>query len=105
MNDDAILWYCNETELIEMARRMKTGRLRRGLDKGLLIAIVAGHIEPTREHLADTAYTRRELEKFIQANFQRVSSQLPGCDGHCTTYPCTEARHALCFLPNHDVVS
>ncbi len=104
MNEDSVLWQCNETELLDLARRQKIGLLKRGLDLGLLIAIVGGYQEPSPEHLSSTLYSRRELEKYIMSNYGRVSSQLPGCDGHCTTYPCSEARHALCFLPNEALV-
>jgi hypothetical protein len=104
ISDDSQLWYCNETELLDMARRQGVGRLKRGIDKGVLVAIVGGYENPRSEHFSETSYTRRELERYIQLNFERARSQLPGCDGHCTTYKCSEARHALCFMPNEVAV-
>jgi hypothetical protein len=100
--EDAALWNLNETELLERAKFQGIGRLRRGLGKGLLLAIVAGYERPTQAHLSDTTYTRGALEQFIWANIERTRSQLPGCDGHCTTYKCSDGRHGLCFLP-HEV--
>jgi hypothetical protein len=102
--EDAKLWYCNESELIEMAGRQGLGRLRRGIEKGVLIAIVGGYDSPKKEHFSDTTYTRRELEKYIWANIEKARSQLPGCDGKCTTYKCSDGRHGLCFIPNEAVV-
>lgn len=104
INEDGVLWYCNETELIEKARRQGLGRLRRGLEKGVLVSIVGGYENVRPEHRAETNYTRKELQEYIRQNWGRASSQLPGCDGKCTTYPCSDGRHGDCFMPNEAVV-
>lgn len=101
---DEILWQCNETELLEMARAQGLGRVRRGLPRQDLVAIVSGAADPTPAQLADTTYTRRKLQLFVLDNISRLRSQLPGCDGHCTTYPCSEIRHAQCFDPNERTI-
>lgn len=98
--DDAILTTCNESELIALAQKQKIGRLRRGLPKVELVALVTGEITVTRGHLAGTAETRAELQRFIADNITIARSQLPGCDGCCTSYPCSEGRHALCYAGN-----
>jgi hypothetical protein len=100
MMDDAILMTCNESELFALAQRQKIGRLRRGLPKEVLVGLVTGEITLTRSHLAGTAETRAELQKFIADNIAIARSQLPGCDGCCTSYPCSEGRHALCYAGN-----
>jgi hypothetical protein len=99
MNEDAVLWRCNETELLQMARRQGLGTLRRGLPKDTLIALVGGYADPQPQHYAGTRETREILQKYIADNIERARSQLPGCDGRCTTFQCTEGRHALCFVP------
>lgn len=101
---DESLEQCNEGELLGMARAQGLPPLRRGLERPVLLAIVTGQIEPTEEHIADTAYTRRQLETFIQKNFAIVRSQLPGCNGKCQTFPCSEGRHMACFAPNESNV-
>jgi len=99
MNDE-ILWQCNETELLWMARRQGIGFLRRGLTKQELIEIVAGYKNPEPHHLSETGDTRRRLEGFISENWGVLRSQLPQCTGKCQTFRCTEGKHALCFYPN-----
>jgi hypothetical protein len=100
MNDD-ILKLCNETELLQMARRQGLGSLLRHLTRETLESIVSGRIEVEAYHLAGTDYTRRALERFIHdpANYERTRSQLPGCTGCCSSYPCSEGRHGMCFIP------
>lgn len=102
MSEDEILWQCNETELLQMARSQGLPPLRRGLPKGELVAIVMGERDPLPEQVAQTAYTRAKLEAFINHpdNWGRLMSQLPGCNGKCSTFHCTEGKHALCFYPN-----
>jgi hypothetical protein len=102
--DDARLMECNDTELRAMAREQGIGLLRRGLPKEALVLLVSGEIPLAAEHVSDTAGTRAALQKFIADNIERTRSQLPGCDGCCTTYPCTEGRHALCMRGNERIV-
>lgn len=97
--DDA-LHNCNEGELLGMARTQGLPPLRRGLPRADLLAIVTGQAEPTKDQIADTEYTRRQLENFITKNFAIVRSQLPGCNGKCLTFHCSEGRHMACFAPN-----
>lgn len=97
--NDAVLDHCNETELLGLARGQGLGILRRGLDRRILISLVRGEMNPSPEHLSEIQKTRHSLELFIQQNWGKVSSQLPGCTGTCTTYPCSESRHAKCYKP------
>jgi hypothetical protein len=101
---DEILWQCNESELVGMARKQGLPLLRRGLPQADLISIVSGMREPREDELAGTIHSRVSLQLFINQNWGRVSSQLPGCNGQCTTYPCSEGRHVACFYPNEKVV-
>ena len=104
MDDDIILEQCNETELLQLAHRQGLGTLRRGLDHQELVAIVAGVISPESRHLSDSTWTRAKLEATIFANWDQLMSQLPGCTGKCSIYPCTEGKHAQCFEPNQEMV-
>jgi len=97
---DEELLNCNETELLFMARKVGAGVLRRGLPKEVLLSLVVRDIEPTDEHFAKTQHTRAALTAFVQEHIGVVRSQLPGCNGLCSVYPCSEGRHALCYIPN-----
>ena len=102
--DDDQLENCNETELLWMARAQGLGHLKRGLPKTVLISIVTGRVDPTPDHYAGSSYSRIKLESFITKYWNIVQSQLPGCNGKCTTYPCSEGRHLTCFESNRDQV-
>lgn len=99
LEGDETLFNLNESELLWMARLQGLPLLRRGLPQEELIAIVAGAVPVEEKHLAGTNYTRGKLEKFIQENIDRLRGQLPGCNGHCQTFLCTEGKHMSCFLP------
>jgi hypothetical protein len=102
---DEILKFCNETELLQLARKQGVGILRRGIPLETLIKIVTGEEEVKTSQLSGTMETRAKLERFIQENIERTRSQLPGCTGRCTTFPCTEGRHGLCYGVNENTVS
>lgn len=98
--EDDVLSDCNETELLALARRQGLGRLKRGIPLEELVDIVRGATRPRPEHVSETTQTRQMLQDFITKNWGQIRSQLPGCDGKCTTFSCTEGKHALCFFPN-----
>lgn len=102
--DTAKLGALNETELLMLIHKNRIGRVRRGLDRAVLEGILAGRIPLTSEHVSTTTETRSRLQKHIEENWTRARSQLPGCDGHCTTWPCTEGQHAACFGVNEDLL-
>lgn len=104
--EDEILMQCNETELMQMARAQGLPPLKRGLPKQELVAIVSGERDPLPIQIANTSYTRDKLQALIQHpnNWGRLMSQLPGCNGKCKTFSCTEGKHALCFYPNQQQV-
>ena len=104
MNEDVALMSCNETELLWMARRQGLGQLRRGLPQERLVAIITGNIAPETSDFSGMTFTRRSLEGFIVKHYDRIASQLPGCSGKCTTFACSEGRHALCFMPVSEAI-
>lgn len=97
---DEILFDCNDSELHWMARRQGLPLLRWDIPHEELVAIVIGTQQVEEKHLAHTNYTRGRLETFIFANYDRVRGQLPGCDGRCRSFMCTEGKHMSCFIPN-----
>lgn len=100
--DDSILQQSSEGELLNLAKLQGLGRLRVGLPRETLIAVVTGREDLKDEYLADTRFSRARLEKFIQNNWAALRSQLPGCNGKCQTWNCSEARHLMCYVPNAD---
>lgn len=104
---DEVLWTCNESELLALARQQGLPRLRFGLSKERLVSIVGGYADPIEDEVAATRHSRRKLQDFIwhPSRYGSVRSQLPGCDGRCTTWPCSEGRHLLCFAPNRLAVT
>jgi hypothetical protein len=104
VEDTARMRAFNETELLEMIKKCGIGRVRRGLPRDVLEGILAGRVAVTADHISQTTETRFRLQKHIEENWARARSQLPGCDGHCTTWPCTEGQHAACFGVNEDLL-
>lgn len=100
--DDSVLLTCNETELLALANQQGIGRLRRGIPLERLVQIVRGEDDPREEEFSETKESRKMLEAFIARYWEKIRSQLPGCNGRCTTFPCSEGRHAMCFEPNKD---
>lgn len=101
---DAELETCSETELMGLARKQGLPLLRRGLEKHHLINIILGHVLPGPTDLSGTIESRRKLQIYIERNWGKLVGQLPGCNGRCETYPCSEERHAYCYGPNEEVV-
>ena len=107
---------CNETELLEIAFNQGLGRLRRGIPHHILVQVVDGYLQVTEDMKSVTNKTRARLAYFIhnpaeypptkdtESNWSRIMSQLPGCNGICTKFKCSEGKHALCFYPNRDIV-
>ena len=97
---DEKLLICNESELHWMARIQGLPILRRDIPHEELVALVSGEIKVEDRHLAGTNHSRERLETFITLNFDRVRNQLPGCDGKCRSFLCTEGKHMACYIPS-----
>lgn len=104
IESDSLLYDCNDSELHWMARKQGLPVLRMGIPHEELVAIVMGAVPVQDGHLAQTNYTRGRLEDFLQANIDRVRGQLPGCDGKCRSFMCTEGKHMSCFLPSEPLL-
>lgn len=117
MDIEEQLSFCNETELLQMARAQGLGRLRRGLPKHELVKVVLGSVPVHPSHVSGTESTRSMLALFIHnpeeyppdsrfpGNWEKARSQLPACNGICTKFNCSEGKHAACFAPNEAAVA
>jgi len=97
---DEVLQDCNESELHWLARLQGLPTLRWDLPREELIALVSGAAHFEERHLAVTVYSRGKLQEHIQKNWSIVQGQLPGCNGKCQSFMCTEGKHMSCFIPN-----
>lgn len=104
LEGDELLNDCNDSELHWMARKQGLPILRMDIPHEVLVAIVNGTMPVQEVHFAHTNFTRERLESFLQANIDRVRGQLPGCDGMCRTFLCTEGKHMSCALPNEPLL-
>ena len=100
MEGDEALLDCNESELHWLARLQGLPTLRWDLPREELVAIVSGSVHVANAQIAATHYSREKLEGHIQKNWDIVQGQLPGCDGKCLSFMCTEGKHMSCFIPN-----
>lgn len=104
MEGDERLLICNDSELHWIARIQGLPVLRRDIPNEELIAIVSGEAPVEDRHLAGTNHSRGRLEDFITLNFDRVRGQLPGCDGKCRSFMCTEGKHMSCYIPSEPLL-
>lgn len=104
LEGDEILFYCNDSELHWMARSQGLPALRWDIPREELVSIVVGATVVEERHLATSYYSRERLETFIAQNYERVRGQLPGCDGKCRSFMCTEGKHMSCFIPSEPLL-
>lgn len=102
--DAVALPLCNESELLTLIRKQGLPRLKRGLSLQELLGVASGELQVLPHMISETEVTRGILEDFINKNWGKVQSQLPGCNGKCRTFECTEGKHALCLFPNKDLL-
>jgi hypothetical protein len=97
---DEILFSCNESELLWIARIQGHPILRRGIPRDELVGILVGDVRVQSHHMSGTIFSRASLEDGIRAKWNSLMGQLPGCTGQCRTFLCTEERHMDCFVKN-----
>jgi len=83
----------NRTEIASICREEGLGNVERMSDR--IYDVVMGMDDedipcPLEEH-------RSTMERHIQRNFRRLRTQLPGCNGRCTTYGCPELIVIRCW--------
>ena len=94
--------WMNNTELIEILRKPGfTGeRISYSVPRDRLVTLVRTGATPEVYERSKTLESRKILEAWVSRN-SGVISQLPcgGPDrGKCTIYPCSDGRHASCWL-------
>jgi len=99
---------CNQSELLELVFISRGFRLRRDTSPERLIQLLEDHHRfPEQTEIPGTTKSREMLERWIVRNWEAIQTQLP-CKaynrGHCTVYPCTEARHLACWREAKDKI-
>lgn len=96
MADDlrALLGAMNRSELVQLARSAGLGNVSRDRSVEELVDLVYGD-EMTELDKLDM--WRHKIEAHIKRFRNRLLSQLPGCDGRCTTYGCPDLIVTRCW--------
>lgn len=89
----------NRTEIQSILREIDEGNCFREAPRAVLAGALDGECESPRCPLDPH---RNEMEKHIQKNYRRLRTQLPGCDGKCTTYGCPNMIVMRCWLGIRD---
>jgi len=84
----------NRTELQSILRDLDQGNAYREAPRSQLEAALDG-TGATPECPLDPH--RAEMEKHIQKNYRRLRTQLPGCDGRCTSFGCPDLIVTRCW--------
>jgi len=84
----------NQTELRQLCRDAGLGNVGADLDRETLIRILEEEEDIPEGPLEKW---RILMERHIDQNRRRLLSQLPGCDGKCTTFGCPDVIVTRCW--------
>jgi len=84
----------NRSELVQVARAAGLGNVSRDNTRADLVRLISEDEALPADHLQDR---RRAIQAHIAKNKNRLLSQLPGCDGKCTTFGCPDAIVIRCW--------
>lgn len=85
----------NKSELIQISREEGLGNLSRGNSSAALMDALMGEDAPQSCPLEEQ---RETMERHIKRNWRRIRTQLPACDGTCTTFGCPDTIVLGCWL-------
>ena len=86
----------NKSELIQIARSAGLGNPGRHPEQALITAILTADSEKDSPTCALEG-RREKIQRHIEKNRRRILSQLPGCDGRCTTFGCPDLIVVRCW--------
>lgn len=84
----------NLTEMQQMCRESGIGNVGRNLSRGEFFEVLDGIDVPEECPLEEI---RAEMQSHIKKNFRNLRTQLPGCNGKCTSYGCPDAIVQRCW--------
>jgi len=90
----AVLEKMNRSELVQLARSAGLGNVSRDRT----VAVLVQELLADEGEGPDALEERRKLlEAHIKRHRSRLLSQLPGCNGQCTTYGCPDLIVTRCW--------
>jgi len=97
MTERELLQELNRSELIQMARTAGLGNTGRDCPEVELIDAILRGNSPKDAPSCPLEGKRKKIERHIEKNKRRILSQLPGCNGCCTTYGCPDLVVVRCW--------
>lgn len=99
--DRDLLEGVSKSELIQMARNAGLGNLGRDLEPEEIIDALLTADGPEDAPSCPLEGKRIKIQRHIDKNRNRLLSQLPGCDGCCTTFGCPDLVVVRCWEGFH----
>lgn len=98
-DDENLFAGVNHSELVQMARGAGLGNISRFMLTGDELRDLLFNLAEPEDlaHEDPLEPWRRAMEDHIQRYKRRLLSQLPGCDGTCTTYGCPDLIVTRCW--------
>jgi hypothetical protein len=84
----------NRSELVQVARAAGMGNISRDNSRSDLVRVICEEDGLPEDALQER---RRAIQAHIAKHKNRLLSQLPGCDGRCTTYGCPDIIVTRCW--------
>lgn len=103
MNDEwsNLLGRMNRSELVRLARDVGLGNVSRETSIPDLVEMILSEEGAEEDALGGK---RQIMEEHIKKYYSKYISQLPGCDGCCTTYGCPDLIVMRCWVGFKDVI-
>ena len=87
----------NRTEIAELARKYGLGNIDRLSNRESLLSFIDGDIDDPDSPECPMSEHRETMENHITRNFRRLRTQLPNCNGKCTSFGCPELIVIRCW--------
>lgn len=86
----------NKSELRLIIKEYEEIDIRRSATSEQLISILDDGYSP--EYMCPLVPVKEQMEEYIQRNIRKMRTQLPDCNGKCTTYGCSDGVITNCYI-------
>lgn len=86
----------NKTELRAIVKEYEEVDIRRSATSDELIAILDTGYDP--KYMCPLIPIKDKMETYIQTNIRKMRTQLPDCNGKCTTFGCPDGVVTNCYI-------
>jgi hypothetical protein len=90
----SMLSQMNRSELVQVARVAGLGNVSRDNNRADLVELILTEEGLPEDRLQER---RKAMQAHITKHKNRLLSQLPGCDGKCTTFGCPDLTVMRCW--------